>query len=147
MTHAIRAAGALAVFIAVAACTPEQRDTVDSAAGTAETFGRTVLSVLNIETGRHAGPDRKITDETETFAPNDTMFASVHLSGTAETGAVKSQWTFPDGSVVDQPADSANADNRLLFFLTKPEGLATGKYTFRVLVNDREVRSEDLTVQ
>lgn len=147
MTHAIRASGALVVFLVVAACTPEQRDTVDSAAGAAETLGRTALSVLNLETGRRAGPDRKITDETETFAPTDTIFASVHMSGTVNTGDVKGQWSFPDGSVVDQPADSANADNRLLFFLTKPEGLAKGKYTFRVIVNGKQVREEGLTVQ
>lgn len=147
MIHAIRAAGALVACLVAVACTPEQRDTVDSAAGAAETFGRTALSVLNLETGRRVDAERKITDETETFAPTDTIYASVRMSGTVNTGDVKAQWSFPDGSVVDQRADSANADNRLLFFLTKPEGLAQGKYNFRVLVNDRQVREEGITVQ
>lgn len=149
MISGFKAAGLAAAIITVAACSAEQRDTIDSAAGAAESYARTSLSVIDVDMGRSAGADKSITNETETFSRSDTIYASVNMSGTAEDGAVVSSWTFPDSSVVDQKADSATGgtDGRLLFFITKPEGLAPGKYTFRVIVDGREVRSKDVTVQ
>lgn len=146
---ASRAAGLAAVLITVAACSPEQREQIDSAAGAAEGAVRTALSVIDIDMGRHAGADKKITDKTDTFARSDTIFASVHTSGTAKDGDVMGRWTFPDGSVVDQKADGVptEGDAYLAFFITKPDGLTPGKYTFRVIVDGREVRSKDVTVK
>jgi hypothetical protein len=136
-----------AVLISVAACTSEQRDTVDSAAGTAEDALRTTLSVIDIDMGRHAGSDKKITDKTDDFAPTDTIFASVHMSGTSREGQVVGRWTFPDSSIVEQKADTVTqGDAYLAFFVAKPGGLTKGKYTFRVFVDGQEVRSKDVTV-
>jgi hypothetical protein len=149
MIHARRAVGLAAVLFTVVACTPEQREKVDSAAGAAESVGRTVLSVIDVDMGRHAGADKKISDKTDTFAPSDTIFASVHMSGTAKDGAVVGRWTFPDGSVVNQNAEKPTTedDRYLAFFIAKPGGLAPGKYTFNVLVDGRELRSKDVTVK
>ena len=147
MTHVLKG-GALAVALAITtACSSEQRERVDTAAGTVESATRGTLAVLKIDVGRHAGPDKKIVDETSTFSPKDTIYASVNMTGTAREGSVVSKWMLPDGSEVEQRADSASTSGNLLFFLTKPEGLAKGKYTFRVLVDGREVRSESVTVQ
>lgn len=149
MRHAITTFSLGAVLVGAAACNPEQREQIDSAAGVAETTALAVISIIDVDMGRRLGPDKKITDATETFAPSDTIYASVHTSGVAKEGEIAARWTFPDGSDVSQRADSVapDADGYLAFFITKPEGLAKGKYTFRVLVNDREVRSKDVTVR
>ena len=146
--HTRTAVGFVAVLISVAACSPDQRDKMDSAAGAAEATIRTTLSVIDVDMGRHAGPDKKITDKTDTFAPSDTIFASVHMSGTAKGEKIVGSWTFPDSSLVEQNADSiTQEDSYLAFFVAKPKGLAPGKYTFRVMVDGREVRSKEVTVK
>jgi hypothetical protein len=147
MTHAFRTSALAAALAITTACNPAQRDNVDTAAGTVESVTRGALAVLKVDMGRHAGPDNKISDETATFGPKDTIYASVNTTGTAREGSVVSKWLFPDGSEVEQRADSASTTGNLLFFITKPEGLPKGKYTFRVIVDGREVRSEGVTVQ
>ena len=132
----------------LAACNSAQRDKIDSAAGSADTAIRSALAVVDVDFGRHADSAKNVTDKTDTFAPKDTIFASVLTSGTASNEAIAATWTFPDSSVVNQTADAAAMrDHHLVFFIAKPAGLAKGTYTFRVLVNDREVRSKDVTVQ
>lgn len=147
MTLVLRAGALAAVLAITTACSPEQRESVDTAAGTVESAARSTLAVINVNMGRHAGPDKKIVDETETFSPNDTIYASVNTTGTAREGSVVSKWTFPDSTEVEQRADSASTSGNLLFFIAKPDGLAKGKYIFRVLVDGRAVRSETVTVQ
>jgi hypothetical protein len=148
MKHTFKAFGVFAVALAVA-CSPEQRDTVDSAAGSAIDVARAELAVLNVDLGKHVDAEKEITDGSDVFAPADTIFASVHTSGTAKEGQLTAQWVFPDSSVVDQKADSSIAEGtqRHVFFITKPNGLMRGKYTFRAIVDGREVRNKDVTVQ
>lgn len=148
MRHALKSLGVLAVAL-TAACSADQRETIDSAAGSALDVARTELSVLNVDMGKHIDAEKEVTDGTETFAPTDTIYASVHTSGTAKEGQLSAKWIFPDSSVVDQKADGSIAEGtqRHVFFITKPGGLAKGKYTFRVIVDGREVRDKDVTVQ
>lgn len=145
MRYAILAAGAATLL----ACSADQRETLDSATGAIDSSIRGTLSVISIDMGRSAGADKKITQETETFSASDTIYASVNTSGTVPDGAITGRWTFPDSSNIEQKAEpvSTDSDADLLFFLTKPEGLPTGKYVFRVIVNGREVRSEEVTVR
>ena len=67
----------------------------------------------------------------------------------ATNSPVVAQGTFQDGTVVDEKADSVttSGDARTVFFITKPTGLPTGRYTLHVLVDGREVRSKDVTVK
>lgn len=149
MTLLRRTRGLATGLVLLSACSTEERSTIDSAAGAAESSARAALAVISIELGRRVDAESRIPDEADTFAPSDTIYASVQTSGTAEDGAsVVGRWTFPDGSVVDQNANEAAASTeRLAFFIAKPNGLPAGNYTFQILVNDREVRSKAVRVQ
>ena len=149
MPSALKLTGVVAIMVALAACTDAQQEDIDSAAGELVSDTRANLSVLDIDMGKKTGADQDVSDEIDTFAPTDTIYASVNTTGTVRAGAIKAQWIFPDSSVVDQEAQAPTRDRdaNLLFFLTKPEGLAKGKYTFKVLVDGNEVRSEDVTVR
>ncbi len=149
MKNGLNVAAAVAVVLTLGACSDAQRENIDSAAGTVATDVRAELSVLDIDMGKTAGANNEVDDEVEEFAATDTIFASVNTTGTVRPGAITSQWTFPDGSKIDAQARPATTDRdaNLLFFLVKPDGLAPGKYTFRVLVDGNEVRSEDVTVR
>jgi len=148
----------VAVLATVAACTPGQRDTVDTAAGAVATGASTaaaatqaVLTIVNVDLGRHLQADKDVSDDTETFAKRDTVYASVLTSGIEPEGKksnIVGRWSFPDGTNVDEKASGVtDGSNRFAFFLTRPKGLVAGKYAFRVLVDDREVRSKEFTVQ
>jgi hypothetical protein len=139
----------VAIVGAVAACNREQRATADSAAGAIATTARTALAVIDVDMGRHVDAENKVTDKTDDFAPRDTIYASVHTSGTANNGVVVGRWTFEDGTVVDEKTDSVttSGDARSVFYLIRPGGFAKGTYTLHVLVDDKEVRTKDVVVK
>jgi hypothetical protein len=157
MTFVTKTAALAAALATVVACSPDQRDTLDSAAGTAEqglssaaATTQSALTIVNVDLGKRLA-DKDVSDDTDTFAKGDTVYASVLTSGIEPEGQrsnIVGRWSFPDGTNVDQKAEGiTEGSNRLAFFLTRPNGLATGRYTFRVLVDDREVRSKEFTVQ
>ena len=136
-----RASAVLAttLLISAVACSREQRAAVDTTTAKIDTTVssagetvRTALSVRDVDMGRHVGADRKIADKTDDFAPGDTIFASVHTSGTATNGAVVGRWTYGDGSVVDEKTDTVttSGDAYSVFYIMSPAGLKKGKYTF-----------------
>jgi hypothetical protein len=141
------AAGLL--LAAAAACNESQRSTADSAAGAVESNIRAALSVIDVDLGRHVDSERKVTGKTDDFAPSDTVYASVHTSGTAISTPVVGRWTFQDGTVVDERTDSVTTggDARTVFYIAKPGGLPRGRYTLHVLIDGKEVRSKDATVE
>lgn len=149
MTLLLRRTSLATGLILLSACRTEERGAIDSAAGAAESSARAAVSVIKIDLGRRVDAENKIPDDADTFAPSDTIYASVQTSGPAEEGSsVVGRWTFPDGSVVNQNANEAAAKaDRVVFFIARPGGLPTGNYTFQILVNDREVRSKAARVQ
>ena len=140
--HGLSIVLVLGVFCGVTACNKEQRGAADSAA-------RTALSVRDIDMGSHIDADKKITNKTDDFAPSDTIYASVHMSGSANNGAVVGRWTFEDGTIVDEKTDSVttNGDARTVFYIVKPGGFGKGKYTLHVLIDGKEVRTKNVTVK
>ena len=92
----------LTVSIGAAACRREQRAAIDSAVDSGTAAVRTALAVVDVDMGRQIDADRKVTDKTDGFAATDTIYASVHTSGTATSNPVMARWTFEDGSVVDE---------------------------------------------
>jgi type II secretory pathway pseudopilin PulG len=144
--------GVVAIACAVAitgACRNTQRNSVDSAAGVAGSSAGTTLSLVDVQMGRHLDANRKIVDATDDFAPTDTVYASVHTSGKATAAPVTGRWMFENGNIIDQKTDTVttNGDAYSVFFIVKPGGLPTGKYTIHVLVNGTEVRAKDATVK
>ena len=141
--------GLAAVCAVLAGCNREQRADADSAAGAVEATARAALSVIDIDMGRHVDAEKKIADKTDEFMAKDTIYASVHTSGTANNGAVVGRWTFEDGSVVDETTNTVTTDGdaRTVFSIVKPSGFAKGKYTLHVLIDGKEVRTKDVMVK
>lgn len=131
-----------------AACEGPPRSTADSAAGAIASNVGTALAVLDVDMGRHVDAERKVSDKTDDFAPTDTVYASVHMSGTANNRAVVGRWTYGD-AVVDEKTDmvTTTGDARTVFYISRPGGLPAGKYTLHVLVDGKEVRAKDVTVK
>jgi hypothetical protein len=137
------------VLFGLAGCTKGQRATVDTAAGSVESATRAAFSVIDVDMGRHLAADSTIADKTDDFTASDTVYATVHTSGTATSTTVVGRWTFEDGTVADEKTNTVttNGPARTVFSLVKPAGLSKGKYTLHVLVDGKEVRSKDITVK
>ncbi|CAN5538431.1 hypothetical protein BH23ACI1_BH23ACI1_23170 [soil metagenome] len=132
----------LAALVAVAAC----RGGTDRAADTPRTEG---VRVTDVTLGRAIGGDKAITDRTETFKPNDTIYASVRTDGTAERVTLRARWTFEGGQVVDESSRtiSPRGEERTEFSISKPDGWPAGKYRLEVFVNDQSAQSKDFQVR
>jgi hypothetical protein len=140
---------AASLFLAAVACNRSERTRADSAAGAIEGNVRAALSVMDVDVGRHVDSERKISDKTDDFTPSDTIYASVHTSGTATNSPVVGRWTFQDGTVVDEKTDNVTTSGtaRTVFYIAKPSGLPRGKYALHVLIDGQEVRTKDVEVK
>jgi hypothetical protein len=101
------------------------------------------VQVNRIDLGRTIGTDRRITTITESFAPRDTVYASVILAAPAPAGQVTARWTSADGTIVSestQMVSPSQIETMTDFYIAKPEGLAPGTYKLEILV-DGEVTS------
>ena len=134
----------------VTACNKDKTPDLDTTTiGSVTPDAPGVFSVIDVDMGRHIGPDKKISDKTDDFAPTDTIYASVHTSGTANNSAVLARWTFENGSVVDETTQNVttSGDAYTAFHIVKPGGWPKGKYTLHVLIDGKEVRTKDVTVK
>ena len=142
-------AGLLA--LAITACNKDKSLPADTTSATSAITpdAPAAFSVIDVDMGRHIDAEKKISDKTDDFAPTDTIYASVHTSGTANNSAVLARWTFENGTVVDERTQNVttNGDAYTEFHIVKPGGWPKGKYTLHILIDGKEVRTKDVTVK
>ena len=107
------------------------------------------VQVADVTLGRGVGPDKQINDKADEFKPNETIYASVHTTGTAPNATVATRWTYEDGQLVSERSESIapSGDTYTEFHVLKPSGWPEGKYTVHVLVNGQEVQTKDFKVE
>ena len=108
-----------------------------------------VVTVTGVELGRSIGGDKRVTDKTNEFKPNDVIYASVLTSGTSSNSMLKAVWTYEDGQVVGQSEDAMapTGDAATEFHVSKPDGLPAGKYKVEVFLNGTPAQSMDFQVK
>jgi hypothetical protein len=136
-------------LVALGGCKVHEKATRDSVNAAVSPAGEAAFSVVDIDVGHHVSGDRRLSDTTKTFTPADTLFASVHTTGSATSGAVVGRWTSADGTVLDERTQNVlnSGDAYLAFNLERPTNFAPGTYTLHVLVDGREVASKDVDVK
>lgn len=146
---------------ALAACKSENQAQRDSAAGAVATRDSTMpdttkkdtaaapIQIADVKVGKKIDADKKISDETDDFTPRDTVFATVHTTGTANGATIGARFNFEDGKVVSDKNEtiSPTTDAYTEFHLGKASGLKLGKYTLHVTLNGQEIQSKDFTVK
>ena len=118
--------------------------------GTTGTTGTGVgVRVSQIDMGRSLNPDKTINDNTVSFKPNDTLYASIVTTGTAATATLKARWTYQDGQVVNESTQTIapTGDARTEFHISKPEGWPPGKYKLEVFLNGTSAATKDFEVE
>ncbi len=145
---------AIALVLAVACGKKENQDTTAQGAGGAVVPPATstqpaALQVADVKVGNKVDANKQVSNTTDTFTPRDTIFASVHTTGTAQNAQVVARWTFQDGQTVNERTESISptGDAYTEFHIEKPSGWPAGKYTLHVLLNGQEVQTKDVTVK
>ena len=101
-------------------------------------------SPTSMSAGR--SPNAQVTDKTDTFKPADTVYTSVHTTGSATAATVMARWTFEDGQVVQESSQSIapTGDAYTEFHISKPAGLPKGKYKVEVFLDSKSAGIEGL---
>jgi len=137
----------------VGACkkkTPEPADTTANPSTVPVTPTSAPLAVTNVNLGKSVGPDKRVTSETTTFGPRDTIYASVTTSGSGSGGTLAARWTFQDGQVVDETTQSVGASAGPAvteFHISKPSPWPTGNYKVEVMLNGASAGTKEFRVQ
>lgn len=140
-SHRISAALCVALLVAAAGCA-RKADTPGTTTGAA-------VRVTDVSIGRAIGGDKAITDKTDTFKPNDTIYASVATDGSAQSATVRAKWTFEDGQVVNDSTRTIapNKAERTEFHISKPDGWPAGKYKVEVFLDNQSAGTKDFSVR
>jgi hypothetical protein len=105
--------------------------------------------VVSVNLGKAIDPSKKIVTQPATsFAPGDTIYAVVVSDGTSPSVALKARWTYQDGQLVDETAQTIapNGPAATEFHIAKPSGWPTGKYKVEVSANGAGVAVKEFAV-
>ena len=108
------------------------------------------VSVTKIDLGKAIGADKKITDATDTFSKNDTIYAVVETTGSG-TATLKAKWTYHKGdqtAAVDEGTQTISATGATAseFHISKPDGWPSGNYQVEISLNDQPAGTKKFTV-
>jgi hypothetical protein len=133
---------AITALLAAVACTSggDEEYTEDG-----QLVEKTDVRVTGVELGRAVDGVQHITDETDVFAPGDTIYTSVRTTGSSPKTVLGVRWRNPDGdevggyNLVIRPV----GDTSTLFTYPYSAGRGVGRYTLDVRVNGKVVKTAD----
>ncbi len=137
---AIQISACVTLLLATAAC---RGNTANTPAGTDG------VRVTDVTLGRSIGGDKTVTDKTDNFNPNDTIYASVATEGAAQSATLRAKWTFEGGQVVDDSSRTIapGSRERTEFHIAKPDGWPTGRYTVEVFLDNKSADTQSFEVR
>ena len=147
--YRLRATMLALTLAVVGACGKKSNDTpAQTSGGAIAPASNNTVQIADVALGRGVTADKHIANQSDSFAARDTIYASIHTTGTAPNTNLTARWTFQDGQVVDERTEtiSPNGDAYTEFHIAKPSGWPAGKYTLHVLVNGQETQTKDFTV-
>ena len=110
-------------------------------------------SVVSVDLGNSIGADNHVAAPATTFAPNDTVYASVATrtsdAAASVTGQLAARWTYQDGQTVHEESHDLNftGDGASAFQISLPGGLPAGQYKVEISLDGVVVQSKDFEVK
>jgi len=107
------------------------------------------VTVTSVDLGKTIGADKRVTDQADTFAPNDVIYATVLTDGSSPNVVLRTTWMFQDGQVVAQSERviAPNGQTATEFHIEKPDGLPPGKYKVVVSLDGNPVQTKEFEVK
>jgi hypothetical protein len=137
-----------------AAMTPPPATTEPAPAPTTpEPAPAATASVTSVSLGNAVGADMKVATPSTTFAPKDTIYASVTTSTSDPAASIPAKlaarWSFEDGQVVNEESKDVNLSGPgdTEFHISQPNGLPAGKYKVEISMDGSVVQSRDFEVK
>jgi len=138
-------------FLVSPACKPEETPPTRTppAATTPPVSAPAAFRVTTVELGTAVDASKRVSAPTTSFAPSDTIYASVVSEGSAPEVELATRWTYQDGQVVEEtkqvirPAGAAATE----FHVAKADGWPAGRYKLEVMANGSSVAEKEFTVQ
>ena len=142
------AAGLGLVVIGVPACKKKEAPAPPAEAA-APAPAPVPFAVQVIEVGKGIGADKRVTAPTATFGRRDTIYASVATEGAAPSKTISAKWTFQDGQVVKEQAESIAPTGPAAteFHLSRPKPWPVGKYKVEIAVDGAAAGSKEFDVK
>ncbi|EIL98148.1 hypothetical protein RHOFW104T7_16045 [Rhodanobacter thiooxydans] len=106
------------------------------------------VTVGSVELGSTVDANHKILASGTSFAPKDTIYASVDTSGNGNA-TLAAKWTYQDGQVVHEDSKTLNAmgPETTAFMISKPDGFPAGNYKVDISLDGNQVASKDFSVK
>ena len=109
------------------------------------------VQVVAISLGDALGPQKRVTQPTDSFGTKDTIYASVDTTG-AGTAVLRAKWTYrSSGTDVlvreDSQSVSPTGPATSEFHVSKPDGWPTGDYRVEISVAGNPAGSKTFTVK
>jgi len=106
------------------------------------------VSFSSLELGSTVDANNKVIASGTSFAPKDTIYASVETMGNGHA-TLAAKWTYQGEHVVHE--DSKTLDSMgpqtTAFMISKPDGFPAGDYKIEVSLNGAQVASRDFSVK
>ena len=143
---------ALGLLVAAAPACKQKTDRAAAAPDTstaASTPAPAAFAVQSVEVGKQVGADKRVTSPSTTFAPTDTIYASVATEGTAPSKTIAAKWTFGSGKLVkaDSQTIAPSGPEATEFHIVKPSGWPAGKYKVEISVDGSPAGSKEFEVK
>lgn len=102
-----------------------------------------------IELGSQIGADKRVLAAAESFAPTDTIYASIATEGEAKGVEIAARWSYEDGQTVAQSSETvASAGPTVVeFHIAKPDGWPAGRYRVDFTANGEPAGSRGFEVR
>ena len=107
------------------------------------------VTVSAVELGNQIGADKRVTQQMTSFAPKDTIYATVVTNGSAPSATLTAKWTYQDGQVVDESTQTIAPTGPAAteFHIAKPDGWPAGTYKVEVSLNGRSTGTKEFEVK
>ena len=107
------------------------------------------FAVTSIDLGSSVGADMRVAMPATTFAPRDTIHASVATAGTATNANVTGKWLYQDGQTVHEDVKTVTTPGPAVhhFTISKPDGFPVGSYKFELWVNGGLAQTREFRIQ
>jgi hypothetical protein len=148
-----RSLTALALALALLACGQQERTTPSAAAppqaAPPPVSAPAPFSIGAIQLGNQIGADKRVLAAAESFAPGDTIYASITTEGKAQGVLVTARWSYEDGQTVAESSETVASGGPTVveFHIAKPDGFPAGRYRVDGAADGRSVGTREFEVR
>ncbi len=134
--------------LALASCGRE-KSVIDEPAPTPPVSAPAPFRVTALDLGNAIDASKRIAAPASTFAPSDTIYATVLSEGTAPRVDLAAKWTYEDGQVVSESTQSLAPEGPAAteFHIARPSGWPAGKYKVEITANGATAATKEFEVR